>query len=466
MSAATLANLVAQMNQDQEVLQGWDAVLNLLESSVNSFFQTQWSQLTGNSGRMAITTVWCEGVETFHGTTFTNVTQFEVVLGPPLFQFLSGQSNVTVTQDILSGSLKTGTKPVPSTFNPADCGCSPNDPSVDWGTPQTVDTSASPTLTGTVALGQVLGLIDANTNSLVLDFAKGTFVLNQLTVTGVSSTTIADQLRGWFATNNIRYIIASLNLQNVSGQPALTPSSFQFNVATTNSGNTVVQLMITTDGSAPRNATINVEEPIPTADGLTCSLMVSSRIAFQAVLAGGFNQSSVPFHLVAVPPQSGDAWYATISPPLEFSGQFTFGSCCDQTTVSYIINLGWNYTGSASSGFVLSQWVTTQGNASISISVSASYPVSLSGSGPEQVMTIVPGTPSVSVSGSVESEITSQLQNILNNDLQNAMKAVSFSSVTLFALTNLIFPGNLIHMSQVQVPADLLIVGTFSPQGG
>ena len=64
MSAATLANLVAQMNQDQEVLQGWDAVLNLLESSVNSFFQTQWSQLTGNSGRMAITTVWCEGVET------------------------------------------------------------------------------------------------------------------------------------------------------------------------------------------------------------------------------------------------------------------------------------------------------------------------------------------------------------------------------------------------------------------
>ena len=224
--------------------------------------------------------------------------------------------------------------------------------------------------------------------------------------------------------------------------------------------------MITTDGSAPGNATINVEEPIPTADGLTCSLMVSSRIAFQAVLAGGFNQSSVPFHLVAVPPQSGDAWYATISPPLEFSGQFTFGSCCDQTTVSYNINLGWNYTGSASSGFVLSQRVTTQGNASISISVSASYPISLSGSGPEQVMTIVPGTPSVSVSGSVESEITSQLQNILNNDLQNAMKAVSFSSVTLFALTNLIFPGNLIHMSQVQVPADLLIVGTFSPQGG
>jgi hypothetical protein len=38
--------------------------------------------------------------------------------------------------------------------------------------------------------------------------------------------------------------------------------------------------------------------------------------------------------------------------------------------------------------------------------------------------------------------------------------------VTLFALTNLVFPGNLISMSQVQVPADLLIVGTFSPQGG
>jgi len=58
----------------------------------------------------------------------------------------------------------------------------------------------------------------------------------------------------------------------------------------------------------------------------------------------------------------------------------------------------------------------------------------------------------------------SRLQDILNNDIRNSMAGVSFNPVTYFALRNLLFPGNLINMSQVQVPADLLIAGTFSPQ--
>ena len=85
-SPATLSNLLQQMYQNKEVLQGWDAVMNLLESSVNSFFMKQWNQQTGGAGRLCIAVVWCEGVlpAPGHQGWFTNVTQVQVDLGPPL----------------------------------------------------------------------------------------------------------------------------------------------------------------------------------------------------------------------------------------------------------------------------------------------------------------------------------------------------------------------------------------------
>ena len=386
MADATLAYLVGQMYQDQEVLEGWDAVLNLLESSVNSFFQAQWKKHTENSGQMSISTIWCEGVHSLHGTKFTNVTQFDVVLGPPLFQFQSGQASVTVTQDILSGSMKTGTKTVSDSFKPTACGCPANDPSVQWGDTVPIDSSKKPSLSGTVPLEQVQGLV-ANANSLILDFAKGAFTLNHLAVKGVADDTIVEQLKSWFATNDIKYIVASLNSQDVAGQPALTPTSFRFNVTKTNAGNTIVQLLITTNGTAPESSSIKVNEPIPTADGYTCSLMISSRILFQNVLAGGFDSGWARFKLVPVAPSLlGQAWHTTITPKIEFSGQYSFGSCCAPTTVYYTLSFGWNFTGSPSSGFALATPSDMPG-----LSVNRNYPVSLSGTGRNQVITIVPG---------------------------------------------------------------------------
>ncbi len=462
---ATLTNLLAQMYQNQEVLQGWDAVMNLLESSVNQFFQYQWNQQTGSAGAMKIASVWCEGVQPLQGNYFTNVTEFSIELGPPLFQFTSGSAAVTVTQKILGGTLRLGTKTVPSTFNPSTCGCTYDDPSVAWSAPVTIDLGGNPTLSGTVALQQVQGLVNASAQSLVLDFSKGAFTLNNLSVSGVNNTDLADQLQDWFATNEIRYILASVDLQNYSGQPpSLTPSSFRFNVVTTNAGNTVVQLLITTNGSPPASQIIDVNEPVPTADGLSCSLMVSSRILFSDILAAGFNKPGASFNLVALPPaSSSQIWRATIAPELVFSGSFSFGSCCDRTTVTYTIYLGGIYAGSPSSGFILTQNQSTQGNVQVNISVYASYPVALSGSGPGQQFIITPGTPTVSVTGSAEGQIKSTLEGILNTDFRNGMSGISFAPVTVFALKNLLFPGSLITMSQAQVPGDLLIVGTFAP---
>lgn len=467
--AATLADLLNQMYQNQEVLQGWDAVLNLLESSVNQFFLYQWNHQTGGAGQLSVSAVWCEGVNPapVGGGYFTNVTEFRVTLGQPLFQFLSGASDVTVTQAILGGELRTGTKIVPADFDPSHCGCVWDDPSVTWAAPVTIDTGLSPGLSGTVALSQVQGLVNSSSQSLVLDFAAGAFTLNHLSVVGVNNASVVNQIKAWYATNAIRYILASIDLRSISGSPALTPTAFRFNVVTTNAGNTLVQLFITTNGSAPAASTINVNEPVPTADGLTCSLMVSSRILYNDVLVAGFNQPGSAFTLQPAGPSGpGLIWHAYISPPFCFSGSFSFGSCCDRTTVTYTIYLGGVYSGSPTSGFVLTQHQTTSGNVNVDIDVYAAYAVTLSGSGAAQQINIQPGTPTVTVSGSVEGEIKSTLQDILNTNFRNGMAGVSFTPVTFFALENLLFPGNLIQMSQVQVPGDLLIVGTFTPPVG
>jgi hypothetical protein len=462
---ATLGNLLQQMYQNKEVLQGWDAVLNLLASSVNAFFMAQWNQQTGSAGKLSIAVVWCEGVlpAPGHQGWFTNVTQFKADLGAPLFQFTSGRNEVTVRQDILGGSTRLGTMSVPQNFDPSKAQLSPDDPRVDWAAAQPVDMSKHPYLSGTVGLQQVQGIV-GNAHSLLLNFAQGGFTLNALNVVGVDNTVLVNQLKNWFATHQIRYVLASVDFQNLAGSPGLTPTSFRFNALTTNASNTIVQLMITTNGNPPPSNVINVNEPIPTADGLTCTLMISSRVLYQDVLCRGFNGHGGSFSLYPLGPKAGyNAWYATISPQMHFQGSFSYGDCCNRHEVTYSVYLGGDYTGTATEGFALSQQIHTQGNAPVDITVSARYAVSLSGSGAGQTIRIIPGTPSVTVSGGAEGEMKSRLQDILNNDIRNSMAGVSFSPVTYFALKNLLFPDQLIRMSQVQVPADLLIAGTFMP---
>lgn len=456
----TLTYLLNQMYQDKEVLNGWDAVLNVLESAINQFFQAQYQAKT--SGQMTIAQVFCGPRLTSPHGAYCVVTQFSFTLGPPNFVFTGNSNTVTVTQAILSGSTRSGTMDVDAGFQPASCGCVPNDPRVTWGPVQGIDVGNHPTITATVPLTSVTGLINPTTHTIVLDFATGAFTVNNVTLQGVTSQQLSDQIKSWFATHDITYQLASLDFSDGSSNPALTPTQFRFNVIQTNSGNIIVQLLITTNGSPAAGIPI-VLEPVPTASGYTCSLMISSRIVFSNILCAGFNAAGKPFQLY---PQSGSGtqgYSAYIAPQMHFAGSFSFGNCCDRTTVTYSIYLGGTYTGTATNGFFLYQSVTPSGNIGNTITVTANNPVSLTGTGPSQSIQITPQAPNVSSTGGGSDQINSQLQSILSSDFQTAMAGISFSSVSYFALRNVLFPGNMLCMGVVQVPTDLLIVGTFQP---
>lgn len=458
----TLNYLLDQMAQDKEVLNGWDAVLNVLESSINTFLQSQFSTITSGSRQMTIEQVFCGPRLVSHGVGYTTVTQFSFVLGPPDFVFTSGSDTITVTQAIVSGTTKSGTMDVETGFQPGSCGCKPDDGRVTWGSTKTIDIGNHPAITADIGLTTVTGLINSTTHTVVLDFAKGAFTVSNVTVDGVTSAELSDQIKSWFVTHQVTYQVVSLDFHSGSSSAALTPTQFKFHVFKTNAGNIIVQFLIVTNGS-PSSGDPIVLEPVPTASGYSCSLMINSRIVFSDILCAGFNSAGKSFKLY---PQSGSGtsgYSASISPQMHFAGSFTYGSCCAPTKVTYSIYLGGTYRGTATSGFHLSQSVTPAGNVHNTITVSADNPVKLSGSGESQTINIAPQAPSISVTGGGSSEINNHLSSILNNDFKSAMAGISFGSVTYFALRNVLFPGNLMKMSVVQVPTDLVIVGTFEP---
>jgi len=458
----TLDYLLGQMAQDKEVLNGWDAVLNVLEDAINQFFQSQFATMTSGSNQMTISQIFCgPKLDSPHGS-YCTVTQFSFTLAAPSFAFTGGSNTVDVTQAIVSGSTKSGTMPVDAGFQPSSCGCKPDDSRVTWGPEKTIDVGAKPTVTAQVGLTTVTGTVDPNTHKVVLDFAQGSFTINNVTIDGVTSADLANQIKSWFATHSVAYELLSLNFSNASSLPSLTPTQFKFNVITTNAGNTIVQILIVTTGSPSAGDPI-VTEPVPTASGYTCSLMINSRIVFTDILCAGFNGAGKPFKLHPQSPSAAEGYSASISPPLHFSGSFSYGSCCNRHTVTYSLYLGGTYTGTAKSGFYLYQSITPKGNVGNTITTTATNPVQLSGSGAAQTITISPQPPNVTVTGGASGTINTELRAILAGDFTVAMAGISFASVSYFALRNVLFPGNLMKMSVVEVPTDLVIVGTFEP---
>jgi hypothetical protein len=458
----TLSYLLGQMAQDKEVLNGWDAVLNVVESSINAFFQKQFQSMTSGSREMTISQVFCGPRLTSPRGDYCVVTQFSFTLAAPSVVFTGGSNTVTVTQAITSGSTRSGTMPVSAGFQPASCGCTANDDRVTWGPVEKIDVGAHPAVSAEVQLTSVTGLINATTDTVVLDFANGAFTVNNVTLQGVTSRDLADQIKSWFATHGVKYQVASLDFSAGGTIPSLTPRQFRLNVLKTNSGNIVVQILIVTTGSPARGNPI-VLEPIPTASGYTCTLMINSRIVFSDILCAGFNGAGKPFRLYPQTPSLAEGYSAYIAPQMHFSGSFSYGSCCDRTTVTYSLYLGGTYSGTATNGFYLYQSITPSGNVGNTITVSANNPVSLAGTGVSQSIHITPQPPAINVTGGASGTINSMLQSILNNDFKGAMAGISFGPVTYFALRNVLFPGNLMKMGVVQVPTDLVIVGTFEP---
>src|SRR5689334_845229 len=196
----------------------------------------------------------CQGTFTSpecDGTYFAVYTQVNVTLETPLLQFEQNNHDfVTVRQNITGGSITTGSKTVDADYDPSK-DCNTTDPAVKWAKPKPLDVSTKPFLSGSVALGVVQGLVKPkrggssdSTHSVVLDFAKGSFVAQNLNV-HTNNAELNLQLSNYFQTHEITYVINTIDFSDISTLKSLQPTSFKLNVLTTNSKKNILQVFIT-----------------------------------------------------------------------------------------------------------------------------------------------------------------------------------------------------------------------------
>jgi hypothetical protein len=486
----TVNDVVTKMNSVGTVLRGWDVVFNLTEDKINTLLAQLYTQKQGDQTYFLIIPDTTTKIGPNPQTGNTQVYEWSLTLGTPSIKFLENNtSDVQIFMDIIAGTYKYGIETSGGQYIPV--------------VPETtINTSAvpPPSIQGNVPLAKVQGDVtkknpSTNIYSVVLDMSQGAFTANNLTVaTGDPNVNVF--ITNYFTTKPISLLINQLDLTNWSGLAALTPTQFLLNTLTTDSGLNILQMFITTTGQQLSNLGINLNDPIP--QGYDLSLMINTAILFGDIFVESFKSSS-GFGVAAVQPAAGPestaAWSARMSAG-SITGDFPatdevrIGS--DSNTVT--LNMaGMTFTGAALTGLTASYnntfdqsfqyYYCTQGicgsgtcnwdDATLPLTVTMNFPMSINvvGTGSDQSVQIQSSIPATSINGTLDSSgpcscnnrdaqeaFLNALQTQLPGPLSNAVN-VTFSSVSLFALKNLLFQGSYLQMMQAFSPGDLVVFG-------
>ncbi|MBO4269846.1 hypothetical protein [Microbispora triticiradicis] len=505
--SANVQDLVEQMHTSQAVLKGWDVVFNLMEDQVNAFLEKQYKEHQGDAGMTISVIAWQELEPDLSnpGRYVAHVEILEARLSSPEVQFETNNNNdVTVFQDITEGRYRYGAKLVPADWKPDDG--AENDPAIRWFKDDPIDIGKHASLQGTVPLAKVEGLVPAasagsTTHSVVLDFTQGAFTAHNIKFTTRSE--INDKLAGYFLTHDIKYVINTVDFSNLTTIESLQPTRFRLNMHSSNSRGNMLQLFITTNGAQKNDLTINVNEPIP--EGYDCSLMIDTKIMFQDILVGGFNQGKTSFVLEAVDPgNDAKTWTAkvkqgTVSAWVDFkehSESFRIDSSGNTVTcdISGLIfqpatsGIGLSLSKTVDQHFefrkrecadlpshTICTWSGWESHSvTVNVDLSGTYPIGISGSGADQTIQIQNTTPEVRVGNSKltpggpcacnDNDLKTRALNGISEKLPAALKDqvgnVTFKPVSVFALENLLFPAaQAISLEQAYIPGDLLVLG-------
>lgn len=248
--------------------------------------------------------------------------------------------------------------------------------SVFWNSkPSIVDTSKSPYVYANVQLATIKGIVDPpagqgskdDTLTVTLDFPNGSFVLRNIHVEPDNwdptheSTSISEAIANYYANNEIKFDIQTINTKDLASDVDLTPTRFKLHALNTQGGNNVLQvLMMTTGTDDPKGNSLLLSEPVaydplaplPGVSDFMISLMISPRLTFQHIFVDSFNRGSTNFRVTAVkPPTNYEAWSAkissgTVTAPVPFKSDYTVDGTKTQFRISASSNdLVWDLSG-------------------------------------------------------------------------------------------------------------------------
>jgi hypothetical protein len=380
--------------------------------------------------------------------------------------------------------------------------------------PKPIGTTA--TLQAVIKIGQIKGLVNNNDNilSVVLDMQKGAFAAKDIEIEMSDEQKVAfsEAVKAYFVNHPVLFIINSLDLTGIATLLDLKPFQFLFKAFKTQSGNEMLQLFIQTNNREVFNYSqtfISADVPDPIPEGAESSLMINSRIFFGSVLPqsmtsgwtfkgenpgnttsawkGSFSNASVQGDVnlsslnTSRGNRGGSVSYTEYSPyggnPVSWSidgmtidsgkdGRMTMNY--NKTNVFYF-----NQSSKTCTIFGCTTPSVSKLSTDITLSIVASLPTEVGGSGREQTLKINLSDKSVAVaartsgggpcgSDDLQSQVNKQLQGSLPSQVTSKIN-VSFKDVSVFALKNLLFPSkNYLNLQSVYVPGDLLILGNFT----
>ena len=520
-TAAPKGRLVATQNitvptvlksmSGKSVCGGWDVVLSITAEQINKNLADQYNDRVENP-----TFVRNTGDVEQKTTSSTGIimkTSFNFEFKAPKLQFLLNNSNsAQVYFPIKSGSYEY------SMFV-----------NNDWMVIEKVTAVESDNyyVQGDLPLAILNGSV-SNLMNIALKLNGGAFSAQGFKP-GTSNPNMNSALTDYFTglTDGYEvYNLGTLNTEDVTLLPQLTPQSFKFNVVHTLSDRDLLQLFITTTGKAQASTALYMDEPIPSS--YECSLIINSKIFFQTVLPTSIGSAGLGLVLEGEGPlNNNNLWQAkategsvssSFPPKMIKSESYTppqgAATMYDETYVAVpndIVtidlpgmlfqhgdsNSSWHSTmsfqmdkkdypfkyGSRSRtcgfGWCGNWSAINYRNYSLAVNVSmkADLQFIIKGNGQDQHIQL-------NKIDSASSMITGELQppagacECNDRELQKAflerlqtevepqmtrMLDKPFTSVSLFALKNILFPAeNLLDMKEAYVTGDMVIFGNFT----
>jgi hypothetical protein len=297
----TKDELIRAMYAQGSVVNGWDVVYNMALEQINETMAAQYEEnkrAHPYGGKIDVDTRRHIAGDVYE------IMRFRMNYGYPKIAFLqNNDKQVKVEMVISSGSVE---KCVQVGAGEPQC-----DP------PQSVE---NVTLTAYVPINKVAGLVKpdkegAQTFSVVLDFTKGSFEVENIELNPDQKLKFSEAVKTYFTSNPVTYVINTLDLSKISTLDAMRPNEFLFKTWTTPANVHILQLYITT-GNRPalhydRANLNNCDEPLPY--GYQSSMMIGSRLFYGAVLTSSLTFAGWRIEGFAKggnPDNVRDSWYA------------------------------------------------------------------------------------------------------------------------------------------------------------
>ena len=503
-NADVLNNMIGK-----SVCSEWDAVFSMTAKQINDNLYDQYTDQVNNPTFLRSTGNVVKKTKTSENVT--TITTFNFVFKAPRLQFLLNNSDSAW----LMFPLKSGHY---------ECAIEMNGVVIPI---EKVDVTEEQEyyIQGDIPLAVLPGEVSSQRN-IALKLNEGAFSYQYLKST--ANPSLNEGLTSYFTGLKDGYEVYNLGMldtKEITLLPSLTPKSFKFHVHHSPSNRDILQLFITTTGEMQTEPFLNLDEPFPTT--YESSLIISSKVFFSSILPTCLGDSGLRLDYESKEtPNNGNndkvwttrvkAGTASSSFPekmiesyqqkmndntcimckdyvavdndtihIDLSGMtFKSGACDNSPNVEMTFDRKgeeYKFKYGTCKQIHIGAWSNIDYSyypLKVNVTMKATLGFDVTGTGQHQILSLseLPST-NPFIDGDLEPagtckcndhELQKSFLENLRTGMEPQLKSIfdkKFTSVSLFALKNILFPAkNIIEFKEAFVPGDMIIFGNFTKE--